>query len=222
MLFSRALVLLGLIAFGFFLGFRYGLLQLVLEADRSYLSTVIFVLYLLATGQWLWLALGLTRESQRLAQFEVLPGDTTAAPDKGLVGELFENLRRDAAQSATLIEAFGDTLINRHAFGHFASDVLLRLGLLGTIVGFILMLLPVAEIQDFDSAVMQRLLSAMSGGMAIALYTTLAGLISSTLLKLQYHLLDSAAAALVTRLSVVLAMQRGGAGPSTEPDSRAP
>ena len=41
---------------------------------------------------------------------------------------------------------------------------------------------------------MQQLLSAMSSGMAVALYSTLAGLVTSTLLKLQYYLLDSALA----------------------------
>ena len=50
----------------------------------------------------------------------------------------------------------------------------------------------------------QSLLTAMSGGMAVALYTTLTGLITSTLLKLQYHVLDASAAALVTRLSVLV------------------
>ena len=44
----------------------------------------------------------------------------------------------------------------------------------------------------------------MSGGMAVALYTTLAGLVTSTLLKLQYHIIDASAAALVTRLAVLV------------------
>jgi hypothetical protein len=39
--------------------------------------------------------------------------------------------------------------------------------------------------------------------MAVALYTTLAGLVTSTLLKLQYYLLDSALARLVNRLAVM-------------------
>ena len=80
----------------------------------------------------------------------------------------------------------------------------MKLGLLGTVVGFILMLLPVGEIEEFDPSLMQQLLSAMSGGMAVALYTTLAGLVTSTLLKLQYHLLDASAAQLVTRLAVLV------------------
>ena len=71
-----------------------------------------------------------------------------------------------------------------------AVDVLLKLGLTGTVIGFILMLLPIGEIQDFDPKILQKLLSTMSGGMAVALYTTLTGLISSMLLKFQYFLLD--------------------------------
>jgi hypothetical protein len=39
--------------------------------------------------------------------------------------------------------------------------------------------------------------------MAVALYTTLAGLVTSTLLKMQYYLLDSALTNLVNRLSLL-------------------
>ena len=79
----------------------------------------------------------------------------------------------------------------------------MKLGLTGTVIGFILMLLPIGDIKQFDPSLMQQLLSAMSGGMAVALYTTLAGLVTSTLLKLQYYLLDSALASLVNRLAVM-------------------
>ena len=70
------------------------------------------------------------------------------------------------------------------------------------------MLLPIGEIKQFDPALMQQLLAAMSGGMAVALYTTLAGLVTSTLLKLQYYLLDSALANLINRLSILGATQQ--------------
>jgi len=41
----------------------------------------------------------------------------------------------------------------------------------------------------------------MSGGMAVALYTTLTGLVTSTLLKLQYFLLDTSLTGLFNYLS---------------------
>ena len=69
------------------------------------------------------------------------------------------------------------------------------------------MLLPIGEIDQFDPSLMQQLLAAMSGGMAVALYTTLAGLVTSTLLKLQYYLLDSALANLINRMVLLSTTQ---------------
>jgi len=206
----RALIVLGLVGFGFYLVAERGLVTLALDADKSYISYVILGLYLLASGHWLWLAYTLTAERRRFASLEseLAANDgeinNQTPSEEGLLGEFLANLKKkkDGDPSA-LLTAFGDELANRHALGQFASDVLLKLGLLGTIVGFILMLLPVGEIEQFDPSLMQKLLSSMSGGMAVALYTTLAGLITSTLLKLQYHILDASAAELATRLAVL-------------------
>ena len=71
----------------------------------------------------------------------------------------------------TLLEHYAEILENRHASGQFIADLLLKLGLLGTIIGFILMLTPIGEIKEFDPSLIQQLLSTMSGGMAVALYT---------------------------------------------------
>jgi biopolymer transport protein ExbB/TolQ len=80
-------------------------------------------------------------------------------------------------------------------------DILLKLGLTGTVIGFILMLLPIGEIKDFEPQIIQQLLSKMSGGMAVALYTTLTGLVTSILLKLQYFLLDTSLTRILNYLS---------------------
>ena len=69
------------------------------------------------------------------------------------------------------------------------------------IIGFILMLTPIGEIKEFDPSLIQQLLSTMSGGMAVALYTTLAGLLTSSLLKVQYHFLDSVLVSHVNQLT---------------------
>ena len=205
----RALIVLGLVGFGFYLVAERGLVTLALDADKSYISYVILGLYLLASCHWLWLAYTLTAERRRFASLEsqlaANDGEINQTPtEEGLLGEFLTNLKKKTDRDpSALLTAFGDELANRHALGQFASDVLLKLGLLGTIVGFILMLLPVGEIEQFDPSLMQKLLSSMSGGMAVALYTTLAGLITSTLLKLQYHILDASAAELATRLAVL-------------------
>ncbi len=61
--------------------------------------------------------------------------------------------------------------------------------------------LEVIEMKDFDPEKIQPLLSAMTGGMAVALYTTLSGLVTSTILKFQYFLLDSSLSKLINSLT---------------------
>ena len=209
---ARAVIVLGLVLFGFYIAADRGALTLALTSDKSYISYLILGIYALASVHWLMLAQALSRERREFAALERHFGDgkvgDRAAADAGagLVGQLVAS--RGAAGgggSAALLAAFADELANRHALGHFISDALLKLGLLGTVVGFILMLMPIGEITEFDPGLMRQLLTEMSGGMAVALYTTLAGLVTSTLLKLQYHILDASAAELATRLSVVTA-----------------
>ena len=45
---------------------------------------------------------------------------------------------------------------------------------------------------------MRQVLSAMSSGMAVALYTTLCGLVGGILLKLQYYLLEGTTEELIS------------------------
>ncbi len=208
----RALILTGLIGFGLFVAATTGLLNLVFESDRSYISSVIFGCYAALSAQWFYLVLEMSRASTvldltrrhlaaadagdlhlesgsvRIAGFAVPPG---------YLADFLEDILRVHQRSGrrdqqVLLEALGERLVSRHAFGGFAADALLKLGLLGTIIGFIMMLAPVAELQDFDSSVLQRMLGDMSGGMAVALFTTIAGLVTSTLLSLQYELLHNA------------------------------
>jgi biopolymer transport protein ExbB/TolQ len=77
------------------------------------------------------------------------------------------------------------------------------------VIGFILMLGPISGLDATDESEMQGALAAMSGGMAVALYTTLAGLVGGMLLKVQGLLLDGAVQELVgrtTRLTEVFVL----------------
>lgn len=198
--FFSALIVLGLICFGFFILANTGLLQLALTSDRSMISWLILALYSAATLQWLLRARALDQELvlSRAAAGEDAHGITPTG--NSYVSLILNATASTLPERQQLIETLGDELGNKHAAGHFVADLLLKLGLTGTVIGFILMLLPIGEIEQFDPSLMQQLLAAMSGGMAVALYTTLAGLVTSTLLKMQYYLLDSALAKLINRL----------------------
>lgn len=202
-LFLSALIVLGLIAFGFFVLANTGLLQLALTSDRSMISWLILALYAAATLHWLLRARALDQEYARCRAAEDPESNDNAPSCTGFVSVILKANSIALAERQRLLETIGDELGNKHAAGHFVADLLLKLGLTGTVIGFILMLLPIGEIEQFDPSLMQQLLSAMSGGMAVALYTTLAGLVTSTLLKMQYYLLDSALTNLVNRLSLL-------------------
>jgi len=73
----------------------------------------------------------------------------------------------------------------------FVSDIVLTLGMIGTIIGFILMLSGTFEtLQIADVESIRLLIASMSKGLYTALNTTLAGLISSALLKTQLVICD--------------------------------
>ena len=178
LLFKASLVLT-LILFSFYLLYQLDLISLIVQSDRSKISIIILSIYVLASMHWFYIAITLDKEIASVSE----PTEAT------LIGRYLLQVNTSSERiNLTLVE---DELSNKHSLGYLAIDVLLKLGLTGTVIGFILMLLPIGEIQDFDPKVLQQLLSTMSGGMAVALYTTLTGLVTSMLLKFQYFILDS-------------------------------
>ena len=180
-LFLESLLVISLVVFLIYLIVDLGLFSLIVESDKSKISIIILGLYLISCIHWFFVALNLDKEIKSIEN----PDKTT------LIGSFVADLtsigQTSVDKKITLLQ---DELSNKFSFGYLVVDVLLKLGLTGTVIGFILMLLPIGEIQDFDPKILQKLLSTMSGGMAVALYTTLTGLISSMLLKFQYFLLD--------------------------------
>ena len=176
----KASLVLSLIIFSFYLLFQLDLIELIINSDRSKISLIILFIYLLATLHWFYIAITLDKEISSIDK-----------PEKDTLIGRYLIKRNDLEKTPSLYNLLEDELSNRHSIGYLIVDILLKLGLTGTVIGFILMLLPIGEIKDFDPQILQKLLSTMSGGMAVALYTTLTGLVTSMLLKFQYFLLDS-------------------------------
>ena len=165
------------------------MINLIVESDRSKISMIILAIYVLATVHWFYVALSLDREISSIIE----PKENT------LIGRFLLNTDKNSEKNNLLL--IEDELSNKHSLGYLAVDVLLKLGLTGTVIGFILMLLPIGEIKDFDPEILQKLLSTMSGGMAVALYTTLTGLVTSMILKFQYFGLDSSLSQTINHLN---------------------
>jgi MotA/TolQ/ExbB proton channel family len=225
----RWLIFTGATVFAAILLWRYGLLRLMVNSDRTYLSSVIALIYVGASLHCLWRTIVVSREGdagQRVAVgietggADVGVADSSVAPD-GLIAEHIRDLAlkaraqgRGRLDQTLLLRSLADRLRGSNGFGSFASDTLMKLGLLGTIIGFIIMLAPIAGLDVSDKSVLKSSMGLMSDGMAVAMYTTLAGLVGSILLKIQYYMLDNATAKVfshavtLTETRVVPALER--------------
>ena len=178
----KACLMLSLVIFSSYLIVDLGVLSLIIESDRSKISLIILFIYVLACVHWFYISINLDKEISSLE-------DTN---NQTLIRSFIDKASKEnSSNPKNSLDLLQDELLNRHALGYLTVDILLKLGLTGTVIGFILMLLPIGEIKDFDPQILQKLLATMSGGMAVALYTTLTGLVTSMLLKFQYFLLDS-------------------------------
>tara|TARA_B100001079_G_C16319921_1_gene474170 strand:+ start:467 stop:1099 length:633 start_codon:yes stop_codon:yes gene_type:complete len=175
----RSLLLLVLIIFGVWILDERGLLAVVLEGDKSQISTVIACLWIISSIYWLYLSKIISDERNSFENMEF-------KNKKLLVTRFFNSLKKNEDKDV-LINAFESEFEKKISYGVVASDVALKLGLLGTIIGFILMLKPIADLNSTSPEDLKMALSSMSSGMAVALYTTLTGLIVSTLLRIQFH-----------------------------------
>ena len=99
-----------------------------------------------------------------------------------------------AIERAQHADTAGQLLAERshgpHETAWWFAAAAIKLGLLGTVVGFIVMAAQIGRMPSFDLDQVQNLLKQMTAGMAIALYTTLVGLIANLWLGLQLLLLD--------------------------------
>ena len=76
--------------------------------------------------------------------------------------------------------------------GWFTSDLCLTVGMMGTVIGFIMMLSGFKDVDVSEVKTIQTLVKNLGSGMSTALYTTLSGLVCGSVLKIQYFNLNQA------------------------------
>lgn len=211
------LVFTGVVIFSLIVCWHEGVLMLLYMGDKSRISWAITLMYLLLTAHIIrrvWFISSQINAANIVSDFikkqddlvirvidnnvdingkSSLPPSYATQYIHDLVTR-YNNLAvipEDISQNnADLIEVYESRLKGPHEIGWFVADAMIKLGLLGTIIGFILMLGSVMNVADFDVTTMQKILQHMSTGMGTALYTTMAGLVCSMLATAQYHMLD--------------------------------
>lgn len=213
----RWLIVASLIVVAFFAVFEVGLIQTMIEVDRTYLSSLVTLVFILATINCGIATVSTSRDlniARRTARQirmnpsnfrivesgEVTAGDGTPLPSGVLAGHIRNVLIKGRSERRTesdepldhslLMHALADHLRGRLQVGVFIVDALPKIGLVGTVIGFILMLAPIGTIESFDPLSLRSAMTAMASGMATALSVTLTALIGSIILKLQYYFLE--------------------------------
>lgn len=222
----RWILLMALIAFGAVILWDFGFLSYLIENDASGVSSLIITLFVISSLYCLWHLFGLSRELSVVKDFidrtehGGLPdADGLAPDDQSRLARILSDIIRVRVKSPEtsteiLLQAFASVARAPVRLGVFVSDVLYKLGLLGTVVGFILMLVSMRDLGEFDVETMRDALQDMTAGMAVALLTTITGLSCGLLLRVQVNVLNSLVLEIqrelvrITNVVLPLAVQR--------------
>ncbi len=203
-LFLNWLVLTGVIIFCFIVVWHQGYFYSLFESDSSKISVAICLIYISGSLHCAIRALLISKQLVLADKVETIiltvKGKRRIILPQSIMRDYLTDIIKSHGssgsennQTTSLPEIYSDRLKATHDYGWFFVDSMIKLGLLGTIVGFILMLGSVSDTANMDINAMQKVMQEMSSGMGTALYTTLVGLIGSLLLALQYQLLDRGA-----------------------------
>ncbi|MGB0747843.1 MAG: MotA/TolQ/ExbB proton channel family protein [Magnetospiraceae bacterium] len=147
-----------------------GALAWVHGRDPSHLSLVVGGILVLGLVRGAWVSLRLHREAQ--------------GRGGGVLGFL------SSSQDDQAVQVLTERIRGPQELGWFLAGLATKLGLLGTVIGFIFMMGAVTQAESFDIDAAQTLIRQMTSGIGVALTTTLAGLSVSVLLGVQSFMLE--------------------------------
>lgn len=206
--FLKWAIMAGLALFGVYLVWHQGLLQRVLEQDNTRICLVILLLCAVGSALAGLRSMYLSRQVEQFRQIQqqILQSGWSSLSQSPLFATgqsicldylQYQNPKAHPSESQLLAEVMGERARGNHQVGWFITGLMVKLGLLGTVVGFILMLSTVEGLATVDLSDIKNLMQQMTQGMGIAMNTTLVGLVASMVLGAQYLLLDRSADKLV-------------------------
>jgi len=170
-----------------------GLVNKVILGDGTYLSVVIFAVFLAGLGICAGKIWQTSRQLNELKSFDPLVPSRAAAYLAQLRG-CDSNARGILATSLRL------KMSHRVAVVRQIAGSLVILGLIGTVIGFIIALSGVHPEQAADVKAITPMVSNLIAGMSTALYTTLVGSVLNVWLTINYHILAGGTVKLITGL----------------------
>lgn len=179
--------LIGLTLLG--IAWRQGLVQRVWEADTSSLSVVIAFLFLWGAIVGGWRAWKLSEEL-----------DQVRAGQPSEKWQAYSDAVRRGVDPRVAAESLRSKLLQRVAFAKQLSGTLVTLGLVGTVIGFIIALSGVEPGQVGDASSIGPMVAKLIEGMGVALYTTLVGACFGVWAAINHQLLSTGASNLFSAI----------------------
>jgi biopolymer transport protein ExbB/TolQ len=173
--------------------FFQGWIDMVLQADNTGLCLVIFGAFavgLALSAQKTWET---SRELNCAREFDPPRWSRTARYLEAISG-------RNADSRSMVASALKLKLATRIAIVRHIGNSLVVLGLIGTVIGFIIALSGVDPETVGDVKAVGPMVSTLIQGMSVALYTTLVGAVLNIWLMINYQLLASGTANLIASI----------------------
>jgi hypothetical protein len=180
--------------------FLLGWIAKVYESDSSYLSYVISIVFLFAWSISIYAALWLNKETNK---FNENINNGIAKDYYDLIKKKFSAKKSENLDHSLLANTLQAKIYLRIRFISYVANLLILLGLIGTVIGFII---AVGGLGDSlaggqNLARVQTVLGQIVNGMGVALFTTLLGSIFGGIwLQLHYEILSSSVERLVINI----------------------
>lgn len=191
-----------------------GYLDIVFSSDPTYISQGLSVLFVFTECYIGYKIYNLSREHNYIAEFERLYKSVTLkfipVSKSIILSELIGNLsRKKDNDSKLLLESVNDQIIAKNQ-GPFIAEIMVRIGLFGTIIGLIIAFLPFI-IQSFDTQAataftanqIKLIIGSLFQGVSTAFFTTATGLFYGTLIIISSKIYESCQISLMYKLTVI-------------------
>ena len=121
--------------------------------------------------------------------------------NKSMLNEFLKKAKKlDASARANLVSSIRINISVKISNIKFIANILVILGLIGTVIGFIIALSGVDGSISSNPEEVGKMVTSLVKGMSVALYTTLAGSILSVWLNICYQILSNGANRLTSRI----------------------
>ncbi|WGF86235.1 MotA/TolQ/ExbB proton channel family protein [Marinivivus vitaminiproducens] len=168
-----------------------GWISALLAGDTTYMVTLIFITFLAGLFICTRKILQVSWELNQLRSMTPHPASRTALYLRQTEG-------RDSSSRSLIASALRLKLGSKITPVRYLASTLVLLGLIGTVVGFIMALSGVDPQAASDASAIGGMVATLIGGMSVALYTTLVGAVLNIWLMIACRLLESGTAKLLT------------------------